>query len=180
MDRVAARFEQSTDVVAQIGVIVREEHVRVMPRRRLQGLAPYVENDIVARRVGKPAQRFLDIGVRAYRGCSPLRLDLIRGQVREAEGQSHAKDRAAAFLALDGNLAAVNTHEFLNERQANARAFERAAAGPLHSVEAFEQPGQFRLWNPIPGVRDFKNDLPRVTMQPNRDTSLKRKLKRVG
>ena len=151
-----------------------------MPRRRLQGFVPYVENDIVARRVGKPAQRFLDIGVRAYRGYRPLRLDLIREQVREAEGQSHAENRAAAFLALDGDLAAVNTHEFPNERQANARAFERAAASPLHSMKALEQPGQFRLWNPIPGVRDFKNDLSGVTTQPNRDTSVQRKLKRVG
>jgi len=91
---------------------------------------PYIENDIAARRVGKPAQRLLDIRVRAYRGCRPLRLDLIRGQVREAEGQSHAENRTAAFLALDCNLAAVNMHEFLNERQANARAFERATASP--------------------------------------------------
>ena len=180
LDRIAARFEQAAHIIAQIGVIIREEHARVIARRRLRGFAPHIKNDIVARRVGKPAQRFLDIGVGAYRTHRRLRLDLIRGQVREAEGDLHAENRAAAFLALDRDLAAMNTHKFLNERQADPRAFERAAASPLYSVEALEQPGQFRLWNPIAGVRDFKHDLPGLTPQPNRDASGQRKLERVG
>ena len=38
LHRIAARFEQSTDIVAQIRVIICKEHVRVLARPRLKVL----------------------------------------------------------------------------------------------------------------------------------------------
>ena len=64
------------------------------------------------------------------------------------------ENTALARGALDGNPAAVDLDDMLDDGKPEAGAPELPAPGLVHPVEALKDPGQVLDWDPDPGVPD--------------------------
>ena len=101
------------------------------------------DGDRIARR-RQPAQSFLDVSRRCQGAPRKRALgdDAVLRQVRLAGGDPDLEDRASAFAALDTNVAAMELHELVDEREADAAALVGARPGALDAVEALEEAWQ--------------------------------------
>jgi hypothetical protein len=70
-----------------------------------------------------------------------------------ARANRHGEGRSPAFLALDRDVPAMKTGQFLHEREADARAFVRAGSRVLDAVEALEDAGRSASGMPTPVSR---------------------------
>ena len=61
------------------------------------------------------------------------------GAVRQGDDEG----ASAPELAVDADRAAMKLDQFLNQRQADAAAFDRASSSALDAAEALEQVRQF-------------------------------------
>ena len=75
----------------------------------------------------------------------------------------------------------MQPHQFLHQREADARAFERAAPLALDPMEPFEEPGQFGPRDSDPGVADGQFGGPAVprVAEPDRYAAFEGELERV-
>ena len=96
--------------------------------------------------------------------------DPFTRQVCGARANRHGEGRSPAFLALDRDIAAVKTRQFLHERQADARAFVRAGSRVLDAMEALEDAGQIGVGNADARVRDAQLDVIAVRLQLDRES----------
>jgi len=67
-------------------------------------------------------------------GCA----DTVGRQMGGAKRHRYGEAGARAHLAVDADGTAMQFHQLLHQREADARAFEGAAFLALHPVEAFE------------------------------------------
>ncbi len=88
------------------------------------------------------------------------------------EGQRDGEARSLPDNTLDGDLAAMQPDQFLNQREADAAAFEAAALRALHAVEALEEPRQFLFGNADAGVAHLDDGGPAVGRDADRDRDL--------
>src|SRR5262249_43110933 len=96
----------------------------------------------------QPSQRLLNVSLAPQAGRSERarRPDVFGGQVSFAERDCHYERAAPADLTLDARRPAVQFHQLLDEREADARTFVSATAGALNAVETLEQLRQiFRI-----------------------------------
>ena len=113
------------------------------------------------------------------RGQPRSRRHPIGRQVRCPGADRHGKSGAAAFLAGNGDVAAVETSQFLDERQPDARPFMRARPTVLDAVEALEHAGQVCLGNANAGVGHLQLDAIAAPAQFHRNPALERELEGV-
>ena len=78
--------------------------------------------------------------------------------MRCACANAHRERRAAAFLALDRHAAAMQTRQFLDQGQSDARAFVRPGPCVLHAVEALEHARKVGLRNADASIGDAQLD----------------------
>src|SRR5262249_21645133 len=97
----------------------------------------------------EPPQRLFDVSfaTRRRRGERALGPDALGGQVSHAQRDGHSELTASVDLALDAHLSAVQLHQFLHEREADAGAFVTAAMRALDAVETLEQARQLGFRN---------------------------------
>ncbi len=144
--RIPLRRQQASDVGAHISVVIGEQHglagTGLPPDRRRDG-GRLREVAKVWVGCGKPVQRLV------HKRLRPPHLDLIgergidpfRRQVRSSKRQGDNDPGAVAFMALDPYRAAMELYELLHQGKADAAAFEAAAAGAFHAMEALKKPG---------------------------------------
>ena len=175
-DHLVLGLQQALHVVAQVGVVVGDQHACAFHagRRRRESLR--------RRRIGQPAQRLLDVGMRVGRlggGIGRAHHLLVR-QVLVAEGQLHGEGGAVVELARDFDAAAVQLHELLHQCQADAGAFVAAATAVLQAVEALEHARERILGNAHAGVGHLQPQAVAQRVDRNHDLACERVLERVG
>ena len=132
--------------------------------------------------VGQPAHRFVDILQCAHHVGRQVDLvdDLRRRQMRVAERQRDREHGALPDDAVRADLAAMEPHQLLHEREADAAALEAAALRALHAVEALEKPGQLVLGDADAGIANLDGRGLPVGGGADRNTDLAREGKLEG
>ncbi len=163
IDIVTLGDEQSSNVVAHVGIVVGQQHAlaktsKLLARQSL-GRSRRLDNrirrpgDVAGRR--KHAQGFFNVGIHLGRGLRRCCLThLVRRQMRRSERKLDREDGAAAGHAIRSDGAAMQLDQFLHQREADAGAFETAALRAFDPMEALEQSGQLLGRNADTGIGD--------------------------
>ncbi len=187
LDPVASRPQQPFDIVAHVGVVVRQQHQLIVAGAgadRPQIRAGGEQGELAVRlAVAKPAQRLVQIGLRphAVPGFVPALADLRRRQMGGAQRNADREGAAMAQPAVDLDAAAMQPDQLLHQRQADAAALEGAAARALDPAEALEQMGQLLGRHAGAGIAHHQFGGPAVARDrhPNRDLALEGELEGV-
>ena len=116
-------------MLAHVRIVVHDEHARpfAIHGARSRSRAEVVEHR--CRNVGRfsrrqPPQGLLDegFGPDGGRGKQARSVHAVGGQVVPTERDSHDESGANSDVAFDPNFAMVQSHQFLHERETDARA----------------------------------------------------------
>src|SRR5690348_6502016 len=77
----------------------------------------------------------------------------------------YGKPAAASFFALDRHIAAVESSQFLYQRQTNTCAFMRSRTRAANAVKPLEHFRQIRIGNTDPCVADSQLDVAAALFQ---------------
>jgi hypothetical protein len=76
--------------------------------------------------------------------------------MRAAEWEPNCDSRADSNCARNGDIPTVQAHQFLHEREPDARALLRPGASALDTVKPLEEARQFMLGNTDTGISDYE------------------------
>src|SRR5260221_10825372 len=132
-------------IVAHIGIVVSEKHARPFVLGRRGGMTREVFGHILGKRDDiafgrQPPKRLLDESISTYSGGGERlrRVDPVSRKVRLAERNRHRECRAPPDGALDLDIAAMQPDQLLDQGEADAGAFMRAAPLGLDAMEPLE------------------------------------------
>ena len=171
---LVARLEHATQVLAHVGVVVRDDDAslaRAGNGRRRPGRL----------RRGDPAQRLLHVGLGGTeRRRSGLLAHPVRRKVGAAARDTDLEGGPVTGAALDRDPTPVQPHDVVHQGETNARALVRPRLRPLHPVEALEEVRQLVCGDAAAGVADPEER--RVPLLPHAHLHRAREgeLERVG
>ena len=148
-------------------------------RRRVLGFAQDGGIGVGGRR--KPAQRLRDEGGGAGRRREVARrLRCARCRPRLAIGDRHGERRAAADLAVDADVAAVEVDELAHQSEADAGSLVGAPALAFDAVKALEHAGKISGGNADAGVAHGEAGAAGRVVEPHVDAAFEREFEGVG
>lgn len=169
--------QELAHVVAHVRVVVHHEDAgRGVEAGHRDGRLPG------GRLAEVPPEGLLAVGRRTCggRGVGAGCADAFGRQVAHAAGEGDGKGAAAALSAANGHATAVEAHELLHEREADARALVGARGGALDAVEALEEARELRLGDAFSRVLHLKHHGGFLGAEAHRDLAVERELERVG
>ncbi len=169
--------QDARDVLAHVGVVVGKDDT-------FPGICVFREVSSPCGRIERgvdPTRGLLDECPCAdgRRSAGSLRADERGRKVRRAARDSHAERRAGADTARDADVAAMQAHELLDEREADAGSLVAARPRALDAVEAFEEPSKLVLRDARSRVGDLQDRAVLVHPQAHSDRSLECELECV-
>ena len=181
--------QQAREVVAHVGVVVRDQHPargrRQIVRQHRVGGAIHRDREAARRRPDRrrpaasaaPRRRRRSTMAPAPRARG--RADALGRQVRGAQPHGHRDRRAFAGRAVDAARAAVQPHQVVDEREADARAFVGARARPSMRWKRSNSRGRSRRAMPMPVSRTASRTWSSDSVSSDRHPPLERELQRV-
>src|SRR6266403_1552326 len=91
------------------------------------------------------------------------------------EWYRHDEGRTMSHLAFDPNLATVQAHQFLHERETDSRTLVSAAALTFDAMESFEHARQLRFGNADTAVFHNQHCVGTIGVDCNLDPAVQRK-----
>ena len=186
VDLVSLADEQTTDILAHVGIVVREQDpasdgAASQCRRPDPVVADQVH--LLGSTIGQPPEGFLDIGLCLDEPdvTAPSRSDSIRRQMRGAERERHGEGTSRPFLTRDADRAAMQPHQLSHQREPDAAALKASPSCAGNAVEALEQPGQLVGRDTGAGVAHLQHRFARIRRggEADRDDAFERELERV-
>ena len=186
-DPIACGAQQPLDVVTHVEIVVgqQDETIFSLLRQRSQVLRLGR-----CRRVGRsalvaePARRLLHISLCPNAGRCALAggLHAIGRKMGRAQRQTNGEGATDPDLACHGNRATLQADQLLHQRQADAAAFDAAAARALDAMEALEQMRQLYRGYARAGIAHRDLDRLAVDRRPDGDDdfSLEGEFQRIG
>ena len=154
---VVPRGEQATQIVAHVGVVVRQQNARAAAPSRVPEASPWhVGSSTPSRRPAASAALRSTKASAPRRGrirCVRAALDPVAcGRCALPSGMRTMKRGAAIRARFRPDVAPVQLDQFLNQREADAAALMGPSARALDAMEALEDSGSSRLGNARAGV----------------------------
>ena len=167
-------LEETDQVVAHVGVVVGEHDAGQL------GQAPSRRGG--RRRVrGKPAHRFLDVGIRLPDlGAGLSVLHAVRLEMPESQRHANLELASLVEAAPGGDAPSVEAHQVADQREPDARPLVGPRTSAEHPVEALEEPGELVLGDAGTGVAHREHRLVPLHALPDGDLPLEGELQGVG
>jgi len=181
-DDAVGRCQDPAHVNAQVGMVVDDEHHRLIGGPLLRSLLLRGVFVVFGRDLAVGAERALcsDGRRRLTVGRRPSRRSVRGPGGRERQAHGEATARAGGAVHAE-RAAGVLLDEFLRERQPDAHALLRARGGGFRLKEAIEDAGLFFVSQARPGVFDDDLGAARAGSSTHRDAPARRgELERVG